>query len=471
MTDLSLRVRIFLFFCLIGGGSVVVVAGALWFSYARAQDPVLLDPFVLAGLISTLALLGLSLGIWRLFDENVARPIDRLAAEMRTRTHADVSREITPELAKYLGDLAPAAAGLAGQLSASSLNTAEALAKETRQLQRDRQALSGLLSEIPVAVALINPDFRIVLYDKQTASILVRLGTPRLNASLWDYLDPSDLGALHSQIEDGQTQARGKVRSASGAQELTLTLKQLKNGEGHLLIFDDAQPDLEPQAERPLVFDFELMRHGLDPDLKKSPLNKLGFIVFDTETTGLLPHKDEIVQIGAVHVLNGALIAGDRFDALVDPGRPIPAASTKVHKITDAMVAGAPDIGVVGQRLHAFAAGSVMVAHNAPFDFAFLRRHRKRMGVEWDMPILDTVLLSAVLFGVTGVHTLDALCTRLDVSIPAELRHTAMGDAVGTAQVLCKMLPILQARGFETLGDVIAASQKHRRLLDDLNPV
>ena len=62
--------------------------------------------------------------------------------------------------------------------------------------------------------------------------------------------------------------------------------------------------------------------------------------------------------------------------------------------------------------------------------------------------MLDTVLLSAVLFGASETHTLDALCERLGVTIPEELRHTALGDAQATAEVLCKMLPMLTSRGF-----------------------
>ncbi|NIY99913.1 3'-5' exonuclease, partial [Salipiger sp. HF18] len=168
-------------------------------------------------------------------------------------------------------------------------------------------------------------------------------------------------------------------------------------------------------------------------------------------------------------VLNGRIVPGEVLDLLVDPGIPIPASSSRVHKVTDAMVAGKPDIGEAGRRFHRFAKGSVIVAHNAPFDMAFLRRHRDRMGVEWDHPILDTVLLSAVLFGASETHTLDALCQRLGVEIPQALRHTALGDANATAQVLVMMLPMLAARGMRTFGEVLEETRKHGRLLEDLN--
>ena len=100
---------------------------------------------------------------------------------------------------------------------------------------------------------------------------------------------------------------------------------------------------------------------------------------------------------------------------------------------------------------------------------AFLRRHSPEMGVAWDHPILDTVLLSAVIFGASETHTLDALCDRLGVTIPEALRHTALGDAQATAEVLCAMLPMLEARGMKTFGDVITETRRHGRLLEDLN--
>ena len=129
----------------------------------------------------------------------------------------------------------------------------------------------------------------------------------------------------------------------------------------------------------------------------------------------------------------------------------------------------APDIFEAGRSFHQFARDAVIVAHNAPFDMAFLCRHAARMGVEWTHPILDTVLLSAVLFGASETHTLDAVCERLDITISETLRHTALGDAVATAEVLVRMLSMLTARGMVTFGDVIAETRKHGRLLEDLN--
>lgn len=469
LTKLSLRLRIFLFFCLLAIGGLLVSGLALWFSYARAENPGLYDAFVFAEIMIAFGFMAMIAGIWLLFDENVAKPIERLSAELRARAHAGVSRDMDVEAARYLGDLAPAAAGLADQLSQKTLDVAEVVAAETAQLTAERKKLTALLTDIPVAMLLAGPSHKIVLYDAQAAEVLAQIAHPRLNASLFEYLKPGPLEDAFAKLNKTGMEVACVLESTDGRQSYQTRMKPLGDAPGYMLIFDDSAAQIEPDAARPLVYDFDLLQTAVEDELENRALSDLCFVVFDTETTGLLPHKDEIVQIGAVRVVKGRIVEGEKLDMLVNPGIPIPAASTKVHKINDHMVQGAPDIATAGQIFHQFARDAVIVAHNAPFDMAFLRRHAKRMGVEWDHPILDTVLLSAVLFGASDTHTLDALCERLDITIPDELRHTALGDAVATAEALVRMLPMMQARNMTTFGAVIVETRKHGRLLEDLN--
>lgn len=470
LTDLSLRLRIFLFFCLMTLGGIAGSLVALWISFHRAATPALLDPFVFAGLLGSLAILGLGAGIWLLFDEHVAKPIETLAAQLRLRTHGGGSSGINTESARYLGDLAPAAAGLAGQLGDRAQVTARDIARETARLEADKRQLTQLLSELPVATVMLGEDHRIVLYDAQAGAVLAQIAHPRLNACLFDYLERGALEAAYGQmIKTGRT-VQARVAGRRGAQTYDICLKPLAPNAGYVLFFEGATANIPPEAPRPLVYDFDLLDRPL-LNIAERSLQDLCYAVFDTETTGLLPHKDEIVQIGAVRVLNGRLIEGEELDTLVDPGRPIPEASTRVHGISTSMVQGAPNITEAAATFHRFATDAVIVAHNAPFDMAFLRRHAKATGVSWDNPILDTVLLSAVLFGASVPHTLDALCERLDITIPPELRHTALGDAHATACALVRMIPMLQARGFGSLAQVIHQTRRHGRLLEDLNPV
>jgi len=221
---------------------------------------------------------------------------------------------------------------------------------------------------------------------------------------------------------------------------------------------------------RSVVYDFDLMFKERAASVMEARLEDLTYVVFDTETTGLLPAQgDEIVQIAGVRIVNGRRLEKEVFDSLVNPGRPIPPGSTEVHGITDAMVAEAPGIAEVGRRFHAFAKGAVLVAHNAPFDVEFLRRKQAAIGAVFDHPTLDTVLLSAVVFGQGEQHGLDALTHRLGITIAEEARHTAIGDALATADAFLKLLPSLKARGIVTFGDVLREVRRHGRLLKDLN--
>ncbi len=469
LNRLSLRLRIFLFFCLLALGGVALSCAALWFGYQRLDPENTVNAFVFSGLLISFGLLALIAGVWLLFDDNVAKPIERLSAQLRARAHAGVSSDLDLQAARYLGDLAPAAAGLAEQLSASTLSTAEAIATETAHLASEKQRLTALLTEIPVAILLAGPTHQIVLYDAQAAEVLAQIAHPRLNASLFDYLERKSLQDAYAKLSKTGLDVACTLMSADGKQSFTARMKPLGDAPGYMLVFEDSIAQIQPEDARPLVYNFDLLDTPGDDVFENRQLSDLCFVVFDTETTGLLPHKDEIVQIGAVRVVKGRVVEGERIDMLVDPGIPIPPASTKVHKISDALVRGAPDIVEAGRSFHHFARDAVIVAHNAPFDMAFLHRHANRMEVEWDHPILDTVLLSAVLFGASEAHTLDAVCDRLSITIPPALRHTALGDAVATAEVLVKMLPMLSARGMITFGDVITETRKHGRLLEDLN--
>ncbi len=469
LTSLSLRLRIFLLFLAVAVAGALAVGASIYAGFLRAPETGTESAFLFAGILSVFGILAISAGIWFLFDENVAKPIERIASAMRTQAHADVEASMDMHQARYLGDLAPAVDAVAGQLSKISADAEEIVAAETARLKAERAYLAALLTEIPVAIVMIGPNHQITLYDGQAAAVLGQVHVPRLNAYIFDYFMEEDVRNAHSQLSDQRTEVTAEARGTRGNLSFELRLKKLKQAPGYMILVDSAHARIAPDAARPLIYDFDLSERDAEHALENRPIQELNFVVFDTETTGLMPNKDEIVQIGAVRVVNGRIVPGESVDQLVNPGRAIPPASTKVHGISDDMVSDAPDARTAVEQFHSFARDSVIVAHNAPFDMAFLHRHGKTSGQAWNHPILDTVLLSAVVFGTNEKHTLDALCERLDITIPPELRHTALGDAQATAEALCKLLPILSSKGYRTFGDVIEQTRKHGRLLEDLN--
>ena len=186
------------------------------------------------------------------------------------------------------------------------------------------------------------------------------------------------------------------------------------------------------------------------------PLSDLTFVVFDTETTGLDPDRDAVVQIAGVRILRGRLVEGEVFDHLVSPGRPIPPSSTQIHGIDDTMVANAPDFCAVGGEFAEFSEGAVLVAHNASFDMTFLKRLEAEAPIRFDHPVLCTARLSAALDGYKTDHTLDGLAESYGVALEEDLRHTALGDARATAEVFLKMLAVLAARDVRGLQDALS---------------
>lgn len=460
MERFSLRLRIFLMFLGLAAGALILLGGGLWLGHSRSGGAA--EGYVIAGLVTGFGLLGLVAGVWLLFDENVAKPITRIAAGLRFRAHAGVSSDIEGGDARYLGDLAPAAAAVCDRLGAGTIDTAERIASETARLASERTRLAEALSELPVAVLMVSEAHEITLYDGQAAAALEEQAPLCLGHPLFDYLDRDPvITALQKLEREGKRLADLTVSTADGARVFPATLRPLGEKAGYMLVLT-VEPDVS--AQRPLVYDFSLLEGQAAAARSDARLDALTYVVFDLETTGLHPETDAVVQIGAVRMVNGRRVDGEVFDMLVNPGRPIPATATRVHGISDDMVRDAPGFGPAAARFRRFARDAVIVAHNSPFDLAFLKREAEVSGAELSNFVLDTVLLSAVLFGAEQSHTLDAIAERLEITIAPEHRHTALGDALATAEVLEKMLPVLDAKGISTLGAAIEAMETHMNI-------
>ena len=185
--------------------------------------------------------------------------------------------------------------------------------------------------------------------------------------------------------------------------------------------------------------------------LATMPLDRVPVVSLDLETTGLRAGSDRIVQIGAVG-------NGERetpFAVLVNPGLPIPAASSRIHGITDEMVAGADALPLLLPDLRERLSGQVILGFNIGFDLAVLAAEAERHGLDWNWTAalclrqLATCLLGPEAMMILG--DLESLAAHYQV--PVTDRHTALGDAAITLAIYQKMLPALAGHGIVTLGD------------------
>ncbi len=161
------------------------------------------------------------------------------------------------------------------------------------------------------------------------------------------------------------------------------------------------------------------------------------FIAFDFETTGLFAGVDQIVEIGAVKFVNGA--PESCFVTLVNPGIRIPVEASRVSGITDDMVASAPPIESLLDGLAEFCGETLMVAHNANFDYGFLKAVVERY--ESRAPgglILDTIPLAKKVFPGLLNYKLGTLTHHL--GIQATEFHRAQADAISCGHLMTKVL-------------------------------
>jgi DNA polymerase III epsilon subunit family exonuclease len=162
-------------------------------------------------------------------------------------------------------------------------------------------------------------------------------------------------------------------------------------------------------------------------------------VLFDLETTGLSPLRDEIIQIAAVRMTNWEVDEEDAFFSYVNPGRPIPPWISYYTGITDADVQQAPRAGEVLRDFSRYVGGTTLVAHNGHrFDMKFLAASCEKLGLP-TRPALywDSIWLSWQVWGRRGVsHGLDAVLGRLELNQHGLRRHDARSDVMLLAKVV-----------------------------------
>jgi DNA polymerase III subunit epsilon len=159
------------------------------------------------------------------------------------------------------------------------------------------------------------------------------------------------------------------------------------------------------------------------------------FTIFDTETTGMSPRFNRIVEIAAVRVdKNGT---HSRFHSLVNPGCKIPLQVSRIHHITDKMVMNAPYFNQVGSEFITFSEGSTLVAHNARFDLGFLQEslNREKLSL-WHEKTLDSIPIIKSAFPGLPSYSLQNLRIHFGLGTGLEgPAHRAFSDVEWTLEI------------------------------------
>ena len=175
------------------------------------------------------------------------------------------------------------------------------------------------------------------------------------------------------------------------------------------------------------------------------------YVVFDFETTGFnAGGADSIIEIGAVKMKDGQIL--EKYDELINPGRPLPQKIIDITNITDAMLEGKDNEENAIKRFIDWFGDCPMVAHNAKFDVSFLEMAYKKYNLgTFTNPVIDTLELSRTMDNTYARHSLSALVKRYDVPWDESAHHRGDYDAEGTALVFHKMLKKLSNRNIETM--------------------
>ena len=433
------------------------------------------------GLVLQAALLVAVIALfWTWLETRILHPLRVLEDDVNLIVQGNPQHSAELPAGHALGNLPDAVNRLAVEHARARVDTTKAMESARASSERRRARLEAILRDLSEAVIVCTQQHRVVLYNESAATLLAGAGALGIGRMLTILVQPAALrGALtelnrrHESGEDSRdVVACACALSGSSEQALAgrmrLVVEQDGSSSGYVLVLAgdaaggggerSSRPGID-LLERPAFYDFDLFDQVLDRDLLATSLRDLNLVVFDTETTGLEPSRgDEIVQIAGVRVLNARLLAGDHFDELVNPAIPIPKASTRIHGISDEMVAGKAPVAEVLLRFHAYVGDAMLVAHNAAFDMKFLKLKERELGVEFDHAVLDTLLLSVILQPNHVTHTLDAIAHRFGVQ--SHNRHSALGDALTTAEVFVKMIDVLEARGIRHLGEALEAADR-----------
>ncbi len=253
-----------------------------------------------------------------------------------------------------------------------------------------------------------------------------------------------------------------KMSDMDGVTDASVLLKRAKawgmpalaiTDHGCVQAFTEASHSISKDEEFKVIYGVE---GYLVDDLKEVVEHSRGqsldssYVVFDLETTGLSAVNNRIIEIGAVKVEQGRIT--ERFSSFVNPQEPIPFEIEQLTGISDEMVLDAPVIEKILPEFLKFCEGCVLVAHNASFDVGFIEENCRRMGIETNFTVGDTVAMARLLLSNLSKFKLDNVAKALNVTL--DHHHRAVDDAVCTADIFVKFLEMFKARDVCTLDQV-----------------
>ena len=463
--------------CCVASISILLVAVLclnLWLILYYKPSPEIL---VLALGLETFALVTVVWMGYAVLHNKLFQPLKMLEDQLRILTYTDAHHEMPLLHHNYLGSLPETAEKLAHALLLERDQTARAIDSATAIIDRRTNRLEAILHDLSEGIIVCSQQHLVILFNQAASLLLKDLGTLSLHREIQSFCKS---GVIEHHFERLLTLHREKGEREVAEffcplglslinTRMTLIIEPDSSCKGYVLSMSGdtikdiryASSDQSVLKDRPEFYDFSLFERDTTLDQMDVPLNELSFIVFDTETTGLHPSQgDEIVQISGIRIVDKHILDQDAFDELVNPGIPIPPASTRFHGITDDMVTEALPVAEVLKSFSEFTSGAILIAHNAAFDMKFLKLKEEQSGVVFNQPVLDTLLLSFVIQPNHSAHTLDAIAARFGIEIPPEARHTAKGDALSTAGVFLRMLDTLPNQGIITLRHAIEASNQ-----------
>ncbi|MDX1610406.1 MAG: exonuclease domain-containing protein [Halofilum sp. (in: g-proteobacteria)] len=335
--------------------------------------------------------------------------------------------------------------------------------RRERALETDRR-LARILTALGDAIVVITANGQVGLFNREAQQLLGREQLA-VGTSIFAALEQR---VVTRALESART-ARGPVAAelrAHDGRALPAHVTSLADG-GAVISIAHEQAAEEPGCEHNLLL--------LDtppakpPVTTETPLSELPVVALDTETTGLDLNRDDIVAVGAVRVHGARVFPGINVDRLVNPARAVPPEATAIHGIDDRMLLSAPRFEEVWPELRELLDGCVLVGHSIGFDLAHLQRALHDVEPDWTPPhCLDTMLLSTALDLESGTVSsgrleLEALAARYGIEVHG--RHTALGDALATAELYVHLLPLLNDIGVQTLGDATELQDTRRSLL------